>query len=118
MVLSGTSLVVYLVRMDWYYAIFPGVAWSASIAICARVCVLRKRVQRGEAAEMKRRTTEVKRRTTEVHGEEAVQAELEDENKFRSVEREGVSLEDGNKFRGVESEVTIMSVAHHVPRLL
>jgi len=124
-VLSGTSLVVYLVRMDWYYAIFPGVAWSASIAICARVCVLRKRVQRGEAAEMKRRTTEVKRRTTEVkrrttevHGEEAVQAELEDENKFRSVEREGVSLEDGNKFRGVESEVTIMSVAHHVPRLL
>jgi hypothetical protein len=117
-VLSGTSLVVYLVRMDWYYAIFPGVAWLASIAICARVCVLRKRVQRGEAAEMKRRTTEVKRRTTEVHGEEAVQAELEDENKFRSVEREGVSLEDGNKFRGVESEVTIMSVAHHVPRLL
>ena len=128
-VLSGTCLAVYLatiegyfagflyvswfwpvysVRIDSYLAIFPGVTWLASIAICARVCVLRKRVQRGEAAEMKRRTTEV-------HGEEA---EVEDENKFRDVEREGVELEDGNKFRGVESEVTIMSVAHHVPRLL
>ena len=95
-------------RVDWYFAIFPGIAWLASIAICARVCVLRKRVLRGEAAEMKRRTMEV----------DVEEAKLEDGDKFRGVEREGVELEDGNKFRGVESEVTIMSVAHHVPRLL
>jgi hypothetical protein len=99
---------VYLARMDWYFAIFPGLAWLASIAICARVCLLRKRVQRGEAAEMKRRTTEA----------DVEEAKLEDGDKFRGVEREGVELEDGNKFRGVESEVTIMRVAHHVPRLL
>jgi hypothetical protein len=134
-VLSGSCIVVYLATMDWYFAIFTGIAWLASIAICARVCVLRKRVLRGDAAEMKRKTAEVdgeeagldrkrvqrgeaaemKRRTMGVDVEEA---KLEDGDKFRGVKREGVELEDGNKFRGVESEVTIMSVAHHVPRLL
>ena len=119
-VLSGICTVTSSATKDLLSAIFSGIAWLASIAICARVCVLRKRGKRGEAAEMKRRIKEVdgeevERRTTELDGEEV---KLEDGNKFRGAEREGVELEDGNKFRGVESEVTIMSVAHHVPRAL
>ena len=93
---------------NFYPAPLSGMVLLVSIAICGRVCVLKKRVKRGEAAEMKRRTTEL-------DGEEV---KLEDGNKFWGVGREGVELEDGNKFRGVESEVTIMSVAHHVPRPL
>lgn len=92
MVLSGICTVVSLATEDWLFAIFSGIALLASIAICGRVCVLRKRVQRGEAAEMKRR--------------------------IKEVDDEEVKLEAGNKFRGIESEVAIMSVAYHVPRPL
>ncbi len=94
MVLSGSCAVIFLAATEWAIASFSGVPWLASITICCRVCLLRKRVKRGDAAEMKRTTTEV----------DSEEVNFEDGNKFRRVEREGVELEDGHKFRGVQSE--------------
>jgi hypothetical protein len=66
---------------DWIMAVFPGTALLASIAICARVCVLRRRVKKAEVGEMNmgigRKEVDV-----EAHGD----VELEDGNKFRVVD--------------------------------
>jgi hypothetical protein len=77
----------------WSNLVLAGMAWLTSIAICARVCVLRKRVKRGEAAEMKRRTKEM---GGDWCGEmeREMELQLEDSNKFRGVEIAGVSKPD------------------------
>lgn len=65
----------------WIMAAFPAGALVASIAICGRVCVLRRRVKRGHIGEMKR-------------GRAVKVIDVEDNR--------GVELEDGNKFRVVD----------------
>jgi hypothetical protein len=90
-VASGICVVLYFAWPpigNWIMAAFPGAAFLASVAICVRVCLLRKRVQRGEIGEMKRG-----------NGGKAV-----------DVENCGaVELEDGNKFRVVNSEEVVHS---------
>jgi hypothetical protein len=80
-VLGSISTVVYFATLRSIMGIFPGAALLASIAICVRVCILRKRVKRGEIGEMRRPSKEV------------------------DVERDAnVELEDGNKFLGVNGD--------------
>jgi hypothetical protein len=62
-------------------AVFSGTALLASITICCRVCVLRRRVKRGEMEEMKRGSG-----GKELDSEEHLDVEFEDGNKFRLVD--------------------------------
>ncbi|KAH8757135.1 hypothetical protein F5882DRAFT_43297 [Hyaloscypha sp. PMI_1271] len=65
----------------WIMAAFSGTALLASITICARVCVLRRRVKRGKMGEMKRGSG-----GKELDSEKHLDVELEDGNKFRLVD--------------------------------
>jgi hypothetical protein len=65
----------------WIMAAFSGTGLLASITICARVCVLRRRVKRGEIGEMKRGSG-----GKELDSEAQLDVESEDGNKFRLVD--------------------------------
>ena len=83
-VVSVICTVLYCVEGSfekWIMAAFSGTGLLASITICARVCVLRRRVKRGEIGEMKRG-----RGGKELDSEAQLDVESEDGNKFRLID--------------------------------
>ena len=83
-VAGAICIILYSTRQggEVIFASWAGAEWLASVALCARVCVLRRRVKRGEVGEMKRRTEGEQ-------VEERVNVELQDGNKFRVIEEVG-----------------------------